>query len=85
MSNHIIGYEDLMKYFTVMDQKRETDELRNYCASSRPGLYWFTRARLDLLIDLGEQFLVNVRPFFERSSHKISLTLKARFEVMFQL
>ena len=69
MSHHILGNKNLMKYFTVVDQKRETHELRNYRASSCPGLYWLTRAGSSSFVDLDKQLLVNVWSFFKRSSH----------------
>jgi len=58
-----------MKNLTVVDQKRETDELRNDRTPSRPRFYWLTRARGSLLVDLDKQLLINVGSFFKRSSH----------------
>ena len=69
MANHILGNKDLMKYLTVMHHKGKTDELGNYCAPSRPGLYRFTRIGFNVPVDLGEQLLIDEWTFFKRPSH----------------
>ena len=76
MPHHIFGNKNLMKYLAVVDQKRETYKLRNYRASSCPGLYWLTGAGSNMLIDLAKQLLINVWSFFKGSSHFVSREAK---------
>src|SRR4030042_2993868 len=69
MSYHIFGNKNLMKHFAVIDHKRKTHKLRNYRTSSHPRLDWLTRTGLYLPVDLGKKLLINIRPFFKRSTH----------------
>ncbi len=73
VSDHIFCYKDLMEHFPVVDEKRKAHKLRDYRTSSRPGLYWLAGAGINLLIDLDKQLLIDVRSFFQRSSHILLL------------
>jgi len=67
--HHVLSDKHLVKYLAVVYQKGKAYELRDDGTSSCPGFYWLPGTRTHLPADFSEQFLVNVGPFFKRSSH----------------
>ena len=78
VSYHVFGDKNLIEDFAVVHHKGKADEFGNYGASSRPGLYWVTRAGIYLFSDLVQQLLIYIWAFFKGSSHYHISYLAAR-------
>ena len=82
--HHVLRHEQPGELPAVMNQERVTDEIRDDRAIARPGFERVAVAAFFLALDLGEQALIDVRPFFQGTTHgffgsKTSLKAKSLF------
>src|SRR5689334_11485513 len=66
--DHVLGHEQLHEVLAVVHHERVTDEIGHNRAIARPRLDRLATAGTLLLLDLGEQPLIHVRAFFQRTS-----------------
>src|SRR6266852_1392146 len=71
MSDHVLGDVKPRKLAAVMHQEGLADEFRNDRAIARPGFERFATAAALLAIHFGQQALIDVRSFFQRTTHGV--------------
>src|SRR5207248_2923959 len=69
VTHHVFRDEQPHKLFAVMDHERMSDEIRNHGAIARPGFDRLASAALVHTFDAGQQALVDIRSFLQRSAH----------------
>src|SRR5476651_1689360 len=69
VADHVFGHEQLGEVFATMNQERMPDEVRNDRAIARPSLDRLTTSGALLLFDFAQQALIDIRAFFNRTSH----------------
>src|SRR5262249_4262709 len=73
MTDHFFRDEDRKELTAVVNRQRVSDEFWSYHASARPCLYYLLITGAVHLLNLLQKFLINVRAFFCRASHSLSL------------
>ncbi len=67
--NHVFGNEYFDMVFAVVNHKRHADKFGDNRTGPRPGLDRLARAAALLTLYLGIELGVNIRSFFQRSTH----------------
>src|SRR5437016_633639 len=69
VADHVLRDEQLDELPAVVHQERVADEVGYDGAVAGPGLQRVTVGRPLLALDLGQQALIDVRPFLQRTAH----------------
>src|SRR5262245_37264446 len=65
VADHVLGHEQLDEDPPVVDQEGVADEVRHDGTVARPGLDRLLVSAALLALDLGQQALIDVRPFLQ--------------------
>src|SRR5437870_2599461 len=73
VANHVFRHKALRELPAVVDQEREADHLRDDRGVAGPRLNWLAVSGV-LAFHLGQQALVHIGAFFQRTTHCFSIS-----------